>query len=71
MALRAFTPLGKGIFVREPPFYPTAVNDRGVRSQKGNITSFVWRRKAVAIQGKSKEKQDGARNPPPIPVSVD
>lgn len=38
--LRAYTPLGKGIFVREPPLFPLAVNQRGKRSRKGNRTAF-------------------------------
>ena len=38
--LKAYTPRGKGIFVREPPLFPLAVNDRGKRSRKGNRSSF-------------------------------
>ena len=38
--LRAHTPQGKGIFVRDPPLFPLAVNQRGKRSQKGNRSAF-------------------------------
>ena len=38
--LKAYTPRGKGIFVREPPLFPLAVNLRGKRSQKGNRAAF-------------------------------
>ena len=40
MQLKAYTPLGKGIFVRRPPIFPLAINDRGKRSRKGNRSSF-------------------------------
>ena len=38
--LKAYTPNGKGIFVRRPSLFPLAVNDRGKRSRKGNRSSF-------------------------------
>ena len=38
--LKAYTPNGKGIFVRRPALFPLAVNDRGKRSRKGNRSSF-------------------------------
>ena len=38
--LRAHTPQGKGIFVRDPPLFPLAVNQRGKRFQKGNRSAF-------------------------------
>ena len=40
MQLRAYTPQGKGIFIRKPPLFPLAVNERGKRSQKGNRSAF-------------------------------
>lgn len=43
--LRAYTPRGKGIFVREPPLFPLAVNNRGKRSQKGNRSAFKGKAK--------------------------
>ena len=49
MLLKAYTPLGKGIFVREPPLFPLAVNERGKRSRKGNRSAF---------KGKPKKKKD-------------
>lgn len=39
----AHTPQGKGIFVRTPPFFPTAVNSRGKRVEKGNRSAFKGR----------------------------
>ncbi len=51
MLLKVFTPQGKGIFVREPPLFPTAVNDRGVRSHKGNKTAFIARKKTKRKEG--------------------
>lgn len=41
--LRAYTPLGKGIYVRKPSLFPEEVNQRGKRSQKGNRSSFKGR----------------------------
>lgn len=38
--LRAYTPSGKGIFIRTPSLFPTAINERGKRSQTGNRTAF-------------------------------
>lgn len=49
MQLTAYTPLGKGIFVRKPPLFPLAVNERGKRSWKGNRSAF---------KGKPKKKRD-------------
>lgn len=43
VTIKAFTPSGKGVFVREPLF-PGAVNERGRRSQKGNRTAFKGRK---------------------------
>ena len=37
---RAYTPLGKGIYVRSPPLFPVAVNSRGKRVDKGNRSAF-------------------------------
>ena len=37
--------LGKGVFVRKPSLFSAAVNERGLRSQKGNITSIKGRKK--------------------------
>ena len=48
MQLKAYTPLGKGVFVREPPLFPLAVNERGKRSRKGNRSAF---------KGKPKKKR--------------
>lgn len=48
MQLKAYTPLGKGIFVRRPPLFPLAINDRGKRSRKGNRSAF---------KGKPKKRQ--------------
>lgn len=47
--LRAHTPRGKGIFVRDPPLFPLAVNQRGKRSQKGNRSAFKGKVKKVKI----------------------
>ena len=38
--LRAYTPSGKGIFVRTPALFPSGVNERGKRSRTGNRTAF-------------------------------
>lgn len=36
----AYTPLGKGVYVRSPPLFPVAVNSRGKRVDKGNRSAF-------------------------------
>lgn len=41
----AYTPNGKGIFMRSPSVFPTAVNERGKRSKKGNRTFFKGKKK--------------------------
>lgn len=43
VTLRAYTPGGKGIYLREPALFPDAVKERGKRSQKGNRTAFKGR----------------------------
>lgn len=44
VSLKAFTPSGKGMFVRVPSLFPSAVNERGKRSRKGNRTSYKGRK---------------------------
>ncbi|XP_003383934.1 PREDICTED: nitric oxide-associated protein 1-like [Amphimedon queenslandica] len=41
----AYTPNGKGIFMRSPSLFPTAVTERGKRSKKGNKTYFKGKKK--------------------------
>ena len=43
--LLAYTPNGKGIFMRSPSLFPKAVTERGKRSNKGNKTFFKGKRK--------------------------
>lgn len=38
--LRAHTPHGKGVYVRQPSLFEDAVNQRGKRERKGNRTAF-------------------------------
>ena len=45
LALRAYTPGGKGIYCRQPALLPEAVNQRGRRSQKNNRAAFTGRKK--------------------------
>lgn len=40
LALRAHTPKGKGIYVRRPPLFEEAVNQRGKRERYGNRTAY-------------------------------
>ena len=49
--LKAYTPLGKGVFLREPPLFPLAVNERGKRSQKGNRSTFKGKPKKKRLRG--------------------
>ena len=41
--LLAYTPGGRGIFVRRPALFPAAVNERGKRDNTGNRTRFRGR----------------------------
>ena len=43
-AVKCYTPQGKGMFMREPSLFPSAVTERGKRSQKGNKTAFYNKR---------------------------
>ena len=38
--VRAYTPSGKGMWLRQPSLVPEAIQERGRRSQKGNRTVF-------------------------------
>jgi len=40
LTLKAYTPLGKGIHVREPALFPEAVNQRGKRERYGTRTAY-------------------------------
>ena len=40
MALRAYTPKGKGIYMRRPSLFEEAVNQRGKRERYGNRTAY-------------------------------
>ena len=44
LTLRAYTPGGNGVHCRTPSLFPTAVNERGKRSQKGNRSAFTGRK---------------------------
>ena len=44
VTLRVFTPSGKGLFVRRPSLFPSAVTERGRRSLTGNRSSFTGRK---------------------------
>lgn len=39
--LRAHTPKGKGIHVRQPALFDEAINQRGKRERHGNRTAFL------------------------------
>ena len=41
--LVAYTPGGRGVFVRRPALFPDAVNERGKREKSGNRTRFRGR----------------------------
>lgn len=55
MLLRAHTPYGKGIFVRQPALFEDAVNQRGSRERYGNRTAFLGynRKKNRGLRQKS------------------
>ena len=42
--VKAYTPQGKGMWVRTPSLVPDAIQERGRRSQKGNRTEFLGKR---------------------------
>ena len=41
ITVKAYTPFGKGMSLRQPSLVPEAIQERGRRSQKGNRTAFL------------------------------